>query len=225
MIMVTRPNARSIAVSLGEGLDLDTAKASGVMEAIEVHHAEHIRQPLRLASRNEMSASQPLLDLDRLPDVAGSRYHPNLPMLWIEGYDLLGKATLWLPYECSHANFTLPSPPGAGFFGASTGAAAALVAASRAPSPIGAVVSRGGRPDLAGPALATVKAPTLLVVGGFDREVLRLNEEALAQLRCEKALEIVPGATHLFEEPGTLDAVIELAEQWFTRHLGPPATA
>jgi pimeloyl-ACP methyl ester carboxylesterase len=112
-----------------------------------------------------------------------------------------------------------------GYFGASTGAAAALVAASRSPSPVGAVVSRGGRPDLAGPVLAQVQAPTLLVVGGFDREVLTLNETALAQLRCEKALEVVPGASHLFEEPGTLDAVIELAKQWFTIHLVRPATA
>ena len=112
-----------------------------------------------------------------------------------------------------------------GYFGASTGAAAALVAASRSPSPIGAVVSRGGRPDLAGPVLAQVRAPTLLVVGGIDHQVLSLNEAALAQLRCEKALEVVPGASHLFEEPGTLEAVIELAKQWFTKHLVRPAMA
>jgi dienelactone hydrolase len=112
-----------------------------------------------------------------------------------------------------------------GYFGASTGAAAALVAASRSPSPVGAVVSRGGRPDLAGPALARVQAPSLLIVGGRDRQVLALNEAALSQLPCEKALEVVPGASHLFEEPGTLDAVIELAKQWFTKHLIPRAMA
>ena len=108
-----------------------------------------------------------------------------------------------------------------GYFGASTGAAAALVAASRAASPLGAVVSRGGRPDLAGDALAQVTAPTLLIVGGLDLQVLELNRQALAALRCEKTLEIVPGATHLFEEPGTLDAVIALARDWFARHLEP----
>jgi putative phosphoribosyl transferase len=106
-----------------------------------------------------------------------------------------------------------------GYFGASTGAAAALVAAARAGSAIGAVVSRGGRPDLAGTALARVRAPTLLIVGSRDREVLALNRAALAQLRCEKELAIVPGATHLFEEPGTLDQVIELAGHWLAGHL------
>ena len=106
-----------------------------------------------------------------------------------------------------------------GYFGASTGAAAALVAAARAPENIGALVSRGGRPDMAGAMLDQVRAPTLLIVGGQDLGVLELNEQAFAQLRCEKSLEIVPGATHLFEEPGALDRVIDLARQWFTRHL------
>lgn len=104
-----------------------------------------------------------------------------------------------------------------GLFGASTGAAAALVAATRVP--VGAVVSRGGRPDLAGPALARVRAPTLLIVGGNDPVVLDLNRHAFAQLRCETALEIVPGASHLFEETGTLDRAAQLAGQWFRRHL------
>jgi pimeloyl-ACP methyl ester carboxylesterase len=106
-----------------------------------------------------------------------------------------------------------------GLFGASTGAAAALVAAARTPEDIGALVSRGGRPDMAGAMLDQVRAPTLLIVGGQDLGVLELNEQALAQLRCEKSLEIVPGATHLFEERGALDQVIDLAQQWFTRHL------
>jgi len=106
-----------------------------------------------------------------------------------------------------------------GLFGASTGAAAALVAASRSGIRIDAVVSRGGRPDLAGPALAKVAVPTLLIVGGHDIEVLELNKAALAQLRCPKQLDVIPGASHLFEEPGTLDQVIELAKQWFTKHL------
>jgi pimeloyl-ACP methyl ester carboxylesterase len=106
-----------------------------------------------------------------------------------------------------------------GYFGASTGAAAALVAAAERPEQVGAVVSRGGRPDLAGGALAYVRVPTLLIVGGHDVEVIQLNRAALAQLRCEKQLVIVPGATHLFEEPGVLDEVARLARDWFHRHL------
>jgi putative phosphoribosyl transferase len=108
-----------------------------------------------------------------------------------------------------------------GYFGASTGAAAALVAAAQRPDAVGAIVSRGGRPDLAGPALARVRAPTLLIVGGNDFEVVELNRRALALLRCEKQLEIVPGATHLFEEPGALEEVARLACEWFERYLTP----
>jgi putative phosphoribosyl transferase len=105
-----------------------------------------------------------------------------------------------------------------GLFGASTGAAAALVAAAHEPR-VKAVVSRGGRPDLAGWSLQRVQAPTLLVVGGEDTEVLDLNARALAALHCEKRLEVVPGATHLFEEPGTLEEAARLAAEWFARHL------
>ncbi|MET9567777.1 phosphoribosyltransferase [Streptomyces virginiae] len=107
-----------------------------------------------------------------------------------------------------------------GYFGASTGAAAALWAASGPGADIGAVVSRGGRPDLAGPRLAAVRAPTLLVVGGDDTTVLDLNRRAQRELRCENRLEVVEGATHLFEEPGALEEVAGLARAWFTRHLG-----
>jgi len=106
-----------------------------------------------------------------------------------------------------------------GYFGASTGAAAALQAAADLGRDIAAVVSRGGRPDLAGAYLPAVTAPTLLIVGGLDTEVLRLNRQALARLRCQKRLEVVPGATHLFEEPGTLGAAAELADGWFRGHL------
>jgi putative phosphoribosyl transferase len=107
-----------------------------------------------------------------------------------------------------------------GFFGASTGSAAALIAAAQLGQRVAAVVSRGGRPDLAGPAaLAAVQAPTLLIVGGADHGVIELNEQALRQMRCESQLDIVPGATHLFEEPGTLEQVSELAASWFARHL------
>jgi len=110
-----------------------------------------------------------------------------------------------------------------GLFGASTGAAAALVAAGDSGERVGAVVSRGGRPDLAGAALAQIRTPTLLIVGGADYGVIELNEQALAQLRGPKALEIVPGASHLFTEPGALEAVIEHAARWFTRYLVKPA--
>lgn len=106
-----------------------------------------------------------------------------------------------------------------GYFGASTGAAAALIAAAERPVGVHAVVSRGGRPDLAGSALPHVRAPTLLIVGGADREVLALNTTALSQLTCPKELQVVPRATHLFEEPGALEEVARLATGWFTRHL------
>src|SRR5437879_1930230 len=116
-------------------------------------------------------------------------------------------ATHWLKADMSHLNV--------GYFGSSTGGGAALVAAAALGETIGAVVSRGGRPDLAGAALPQVKSPTLLIVGGLDQAVIKLNEQALALLRSERRLEIVPGASHLFEEPGTLAEVARLAGEWF----------
>jgi putative phosphoribosyl transferase len=106
-----------------------------------------------------------------------------------------------------------------GYFGASTGAAAALVAAAELPVAVSVVVSRGGRPDLAGGALEAVTAPTLLIVGGDDKPVIQMNRDAMAQMKCQKKLEIVPGATHLFEEPGALEEVARLAADWFVRHF------
>lgn len=106
-----------------------------------------------------------------------------------------------------------------GYFGASTGAAAALVAAAALGGRVAAVVSRGGRPDMAADALPEVASPTLLIVGGLDGDVLALNELALARLRCVKELRVVPGATHLFEEPGTLETVVRHARDWFGQHL------
>jgi putative phosphoribosyl transferase len=108
-----------------------------------------------------------------------------------------------------------------GYFGASTGAAAALVAAAARPDAVSAIVSRGGRPDLAGRTLALVRAPTLLIVGENDVMVVELNRAAFARLQCEKRLAIVPGATHLFEEPGALEQVARLAREWFERYLIP----
>jgi putative phosphoribosyl transferase len=125
----------------------------------------------------------------------------------------LTEVTRWLMQRPDMRNFKV------GYLGASTGAAAALVAASEAPDAIGAIVSRGGRPDLAADFLGSVRAPTLLIVGGDDEPVIGMNREALANLRCEKKLVIVPGATHLFEEPGTLEDVARLAAEWFKQHL------
>lgn len=125
---------------------------------------------------------------------------------------LLG-ATAWLRQHPATADLPI------GYFGASTGAGAALQAAARMPEAVAAVVSRGGRPDLAAPFLARVTAPTLLIVGGDDGPVIEMNQEALAQLTCPKKLIIVPGATHLFEEPGTLEQVADHAGAWFERYL------
>jgi putative phosphoribosyl transferase len=125
-------------------------------------------------------------------------------------------ATRWVRNQPPCANLRI------GYFGASTGAAAALWAAAEDRA-IAAVVSRGGRPDLASPRLAAVHAPTLLIVGGDDTVVLRLNEEAAAHLRCEHRIAVVPGATHVFEEPGTLESAADLAQAWFLRHLSPVA--
>ena len=125
-------------------------------------------------------------------------------------------ATLWAAAQTQlrHARI--------GYFGASTGSAAALIAAARLGERVGAVVSRGGRPDLAGPvALAAVTAPTLLLVGGDDKGVIDLNQQALQVMQCEKRLEVVPGATHLFEEAGALEQVSALAGSWFEAHLSP----
>src|SRR5215211_4828126 len=127
--------------------------------------------------------------------------------------DRLADATDWLAHEPDTQDLRV------GYFGASTGAGAALVAAAKRPEAVGAVVSRGGRPDLARALLSRVAAPTLLIVGGEDEPVIGMNREALAQLRSEKEIEVVPGATHLFEEPGKLGEVACLASDWFTRHL------
>jgi len=122
-------------------------------------------------------------------------------------------ATRWVRQEAEAAGLPL------GYFGASTGAAAALRAAAQLSDGIKAVVSRGGRPDLTGPAISRVTAPTLLIVGGLDDVVIGMNETAYAELRAEKQMVIVPGATHLFEEPGTLEEAARLALAWFQRHF------
>jgi putative phosphoribosyl transferase len=125
----------------------------------------------------------------------------------------LGFATDWVLQEPAARNLRI------GYFGASTGGGAALLAAAERPESVGAIVSRGGRPDLAGASLPAVRAPTLLIVGGADDAVIGMNREAMARMQCEVKLELVPDATHLFEEPGTLEQVAKLASEWFRRHL------
>jgi dienelactone hydrolase len=156
-----------------------------------------------------------LIDLltpeEEVVDDRTAEYRFDIPMLagrlvtivdWLRGH----KETASLPI---------------GLFGASTGGGAALIAAAGRPREIAAVVSRGGRPDLAGEALGKVLTPTLLIVGGLDTPVIQMNRDAMKQMRGDVKLEIVPGATHLFEEPGTLERVAELAGNWFARHLEP----
>jgi dienelactone hydrolase len=142
-------------------------------------------------------------------DEVTRHYRFDIPMLATR----LVAAIDWLQAEAETAGLRV------GLFGASTGAAAALVAAAERPRVVGAVVSRGGRPDLANDALPRVEAPTLLIVGERDDVVITLNEQARERMRAEVRLEIVPGATHLFEEPGTLERVAVLARDWFLEHL------
>jgi pimeloyl-ACP methyl ester carboxylesterase len=143
----------------------------------------------------------------------GSRgYRFNIGLL----ADRLAHATQWALQQPETQELPI------GYFGASTGAAAALMAVVRFPEQVGAVVSRGGRPDLAGTALHNVTVPTLLIVGSHDPEVVHLNQQALRQLHGPKELYTVAGATHLFEEPGTLEEVAKTAQQWFLQYLKPP---
>src|SRR5260370_10596432 len=120
VVMVCRPNARSSAVFHGKGIDIAAAKASGLMEAIETWHAEHVQLPLRYGSLVDLRVRNKLADVDDLPRVPASRFHADLPMLWLEGHDLIGGDRIWLPFETVHANATTPEPPGSGCFAAST---------------------------------------------------------------------------------------------------------
>jgi len=143
-------------------------------------------------------------------DINTREYRFNISLL----AERLVHATSWAGQQAQTRDLRI------GYFGSSTGGAAALVAAAELPHDVGAVVSRGGRPDLAGDALPRVQAPTLLIVGGNDDTVIELNEMARDQMRSEMRLEIIPGATHLFEEPGALEQVANLARDWFVDHLG-----
>jgi len=163
------------------------------------------------ASLNAQGFATLLLDLLTATEASDRRNVFDIPLL----AERLAEAALWIAAEPDIADLPL------GLFGASTGAGAALLAAAELQDRISAVVSRGGRPDLAGPKLGHVEAPTLLIVGGDDDQVITLNRKALAALTCEKLLKIVPGAGHLFEEPGTLEQVTELAGAWFQHYLVP----
>lgn len=175
-------------------------------------HSPRNRDVARSLQRRGLATM--LMDLltpeEEAEDAATGRHRFDIQLL----AGRLELASRWLAEEPATADLPL------GYFGASTGAAAALVAAAAADGRVGAVVSRGGRPDLAGDALARVIAPTLLIVGGRDESVLGLNQEARRRLPGVSELEVVPGASHLFEEPGALDEVARLAGEWFTRHLG-----
>jgi putative phosphoribosyl transferase len=170
-----------------------------------------------VASRlHEAGLGTLLLDLLTIEEEAADLHTAHLRFdIGLLAERLVG-ATRWLEHRPSTSDLPV------GYFGASTGGGAALIAAAELPAHVAAVVSRGGRPDLAGPALARVRAPTLLIVGGHDYQVLDLNRKALAQMTAEKELAIVAGATHLFEEPGALEEVAGLAAAWFFRHLNRP---
>jgi putative phosphoribosyl transferase len=166
---------------------------------------------------NEARLATLLFDLltpaEEAIDARTAEYRFDIPLL----AERLIYATRW----ATEHNRTGALP--IGYFGSSTGGGAALVAAAKLPDKVCGVVSRGGRPDLAGDALPKVEAPTLLIVGGEDRVVIGLNEEARTRMSCEVRLEIIPGATHLFEEPGALDRVAHLASEWFVNHVNVKA--
>jgi dienelactone hydrolase len=224
----TGPETRGVTIPLatnGVVLHGDLTLPSGTRGIVLFAHGSGSS---RLSPRNRMvagwlqSAGFGTLLLDLLPpreavlDEATDQYRFDIGRL----ADRLVGATEWLAAQPAARALPL------GYFGASTGAAAALVAAARQPGVVSAIVSRGGRPDLAGRLLAQVTAPTLLIVGGSDQLVLRLNREALEQLgTSHRELVVVPGTTHLFEEPGALEQVAELGRRWFAHYLRQPERA
>ena len=219
MLKKSAAPAQSVAINIGDAALAGDLAVPPAARAIVVF--AHGSGSSRLSPRNRYVAGvlqdaglgTLLMDLlseeEERIDAVTAELRFDIPML----AGRLAAATAWLAGQPEADGRKL------GYFGASTGAAAALIAAAQRPDLVAAVVSRGGRADLAGDSLARVGAPTLLIVGGSDAPVIEMNRWALARLRCEKRLEIVPGATHLFEEPGTLEAVAGLARDWFLRHL------
>lgn len=211
--------ARSARIPIGEAsLEGDLAIPAGASGIVIFAHgsgsSRHSPRNRRVAEViREAGLGTLLFDLltpeEETVDLYTRHLRFNIELL----AERLIQATRWVANQDETRNLSL------GYFGASTGAAAALIAAARLGEKIGAIVSRGGRPDLAGAALPLVKSPTLLIVGGHDHPVIELNERAYEQIRCEKEMRIIPGATHLFEEPGALKQVAELAAVWFSDHL------
>jgi putative phosphoribosyl transferase len=221
MITHERPATREVVIT-ADGVRLPgTLTVPAACSAVVVF--AHGSGSSRLSPRNQFVAEvlhragigTLLFDLLTEPEARDRRNVFDIDLL----AERLDRARAWLEADAR------PEHPAIGYFGASTGAAAALVAEASHPHSVAAIVSRGGRPDLAGAALARVIAPTLLIVGGADQDVLDLNRQALEQLRGTKELSIVPGATHLFEEPGTLERVADLATDWFAQHLRLPVAA
>jgi putative phosphoribosyl transferase len=211
---------RTLSVTLpphdGEGLlGLPATPARGIVLFAHGSGSGRLSPRNAFVAEARQRAGVATLLFDLLTDQeAGNRANVfDIPLL----AHRLGHAATWLSTIAAARDLPL------GFFGASTGAAAALVAAAGRQD-VRAIVSRGGRPDLAGSALENVTAPTLLIVGGYDLEVLALNRSACRRLHCERRLEVVPGATHLFEEPGTLESVVSLARAWLLKHLVPSTT-
>jgi len=202
------------SVELEGYLSVPTAAAGVVVFAHGSGSSRHSPRNRYVADvLNEGGLATLLIDLlnadEQAVDLQTSQLRFDIPFL----ADRLVAITQWLRDQPQMAGLKV------GYFGASTGAGAALMAAAELPRLIDAVVSRGGRPDLAGDALERVDAPTLAIVGGKDRVVLELNRKALARMNCGKALHVIPGASHLFEEPGALEEVAKLARAWFTKEL------
>jgi putative phosphoribosyl transferase len=215
--------ARAVSISAGPAaLQGDLTLPAGARGAVAFAHGSGSGRHSprnRLVARELSSAGFATLLLDLLTvdeereDLRTARLRFDIGLL----AERVMHAVDWLGHDAATARLPL------GLFGASTGAAAALVAAAARPGAVRAVVSRGGRPDLAGAALPEVAVPTLLIVGGADTPVIEMNRDAMGAMACERRLEIVPGATHLFEEPGTLETVARLARDWLARHLPAPA--
>lgn len=211
-------SAEAVRISAdGAVLDADLAVPAGARGVVAFAHgsgsSRHSPRNRQVAATlQDAGLATLLMDLltpaEEELDVRTRELRFDIPLL----ADRLVVATDWLAAREDTADLRL------GYFGASTGAACALVAAAERPT-VAAIVSRGGRPDLAGEALGGVRAPTLLIVGGADEPVIGMNRDAMAQMTAETSLEIVDRATHLFSEPGALERVAELAADWFTRHL------
>ena len=219
MTTATNETIRAVRIAAGrvvlQGDLIVPTRARGVVLFADgsgsSRHSRRNRAVAEVLRAGEMATL--LMDLltadEEAMDVGTGRLRFDIPLL----ASRLVAATDWLKADTEMRAVPL------GYFGTSTGAAAALMAAVERPRSVGAIVSRGGRPDLAGPSLSRVAAPTLLIVGSDDYAVIRMNQDALAQMRAEAHLEIVPGAGHLFEESGTLKRVAELARAWFEHHL------